>query len=150
MEDCLREIGMIARILDSIANVEFQELNLSKGQYVYLVRICENPGLNQRQVAEKVKIDETTCSRAIRNLEKNGYINRYTSEENKKNKLLYPTELGIQTYNVIKRENEYSLSKVLSEFNKEDINKLNKLLYIVRVNSEKEIEEVRKNGKRIY
>ncbi len=31
MKEILREIGMIARTLDSISNIEFKELNLTKG-----------------------------------------------------------------------------------------------------------------------
>ena len=42
MKEILREIGMIARALDSISNIEFKEYELTKGQYLYLVRICEN------------------------------------------------------------------------------------------------------------
>ncbi len=38
MEDILRKIGSISRMLDSIANIEFRELNLNKGQFIYLVR----------------------------------------------------------------------------------------------------------------
>lgn len=41
----LREIGVIARALDSIANIEFRDIELARGQYLYLVRIKENPGL---------------------------------------------------------------------------------------------------------
>ncbi|MGB9942163.1 MarR family transcriptional regulator, partial [Bacillus subtilis] len=39
MNDILREIGMIARALDSISNIEFKDLDLTRGQYLYLVRI---------------------------------------------------------------------------------------------------------------
>ncbi|MCZ3394132.1 MarR family transcriptional regulator, partial [Enterococcus faecium] len=35
MEDILRSIGSISRELDSIANIEFKELNLTKGKYLY-------------------------------------------------------------------------------------------------------------------
>ena len=38
----LREIGIIARALDSIANIEFRYLDLARGQYLYLVRIASN------------------------------------------------------------------------------------------------------------
>ena len=31
MKDILREIGMIARSLDSISNIEFKEYDLTKG-----------------------------------------------------------------------------------------------------------------------
>ena len=47
MKGILREIGMIARALDSISNIEFKEYDLTKGQYLYLVRVCENPGIIQ-------------------------------------------------------------------------------------------------------
>ncbi len=49
MTDILREIGMIARALDSISNIEFKELSLTRGQYLYLVRVCENPGIIQER-----------------------------------------------------------------------------------------------------
>ena len=51
MTEILREIGMIARALDSISNIEFKEYDLTKGQYLYLVRIYENPGLNQEELS---------------------------------------------------------------------------------------------------
>ncbi len=36
MTDILREIGMIARALDSISNIEFKELSLTRGQYLFI------------------------------------------------------------------------------------------------------------------
>ena len=50
----LREIGIIARALDSIANIEFRDLDLARGQYLYLVRIAEQPGMIQEELAEKL------------------------------------------------------------------------------------------------
>lgn len=73
MEDILRDIGVIARALDSISNIEFKEIDLTKGQFIYLTRICENPGIIQEKLAEMLKIDRTTASRAIKNLEKKSY-----------------------------------------------------------------------------
>ncbi len=57
MNDILREIGMIARALDSISNIEFKDLDLTRGQYLYLVRIYENPGIIQEKLAEMIKVD---------------------------------------------------------------------------------------------
>ena len=48
MAEILREIGMIARALDSIANIEFKEFDLTRGQYLYLIRICENPASSRK------------------------------------------------------------------------------------------------------
>ena len=44
-EDILREIGSISRALDSIANIEFKDLELNRGQYLYLTRVFEHPGI---------------------------------------------------------------------------------------------------------
>jgi len=69
MKEILREIGMIARALDSISNIEFKEYDLTKGQYLYLVRLCENPGIIQEELAGMIKVDRTTVARAIKKLE---------------------------------------------------------------------------------
>lgn len=84
MKEILREIGMIARALDSISNIEFKEYELTKGQYLYLVRICENPGIIQEKLSEMIKVDRTTAARAIKKLEINGFIEKKEDESNKK------------------------------------------------------------------
>ena len=82
MAEILREIGMIARALDSIANIEFKEYDLTRGQYLYLIRICENPGIIQEKLAEMIKVDRTTASRAIKKLEANGFIEKRADAAN--------------------------------------------------------------------
>lgn len=76
MKELLREIGMIVRSLDSISNIEFKECELTKGQYLYLIRICENPGVIQEKVAEMIKVDRTTAARAIKKMEMQGFIEK--------------------------------------------------------------------------
>ena len=60
----LREIGIIARALDSIANIEFRDIDLARGQYLYLVRIAENPGIIQEELSDLLKVDRSTVSRS--------------------------------------------------------------------------------------
>ena len=105
MTDILREIGMIARALDSISNIEFKELSLTRGQYLYLDRVCENPGIIQEKIAELIKVDRTTAARAIERLEEQGFIYRQEDASNKKIKRIYATEKGKNVYPIIVREN---------------------------------------------
>ncbi|EAD5983152.1 MarR family transcriptional regulator, partial [Listeria monocytogenes] len=134
MKDILRDIGVIARALDSISNIEFKELNLAKGQFIYLVRICENQGIIQEKLVDILKIDRTTASRAIKKLEKNGLIIKKQDKNNKKNKLLFPTEKGQQLYPLIIRENEYSNAVALKGFTEAEINMLADALKKVKEN----------------
>ncbi len=97
---------MIARALDSISNIEFTEFDLTKRQYLYLVRICENPGIIQEKLAEMIKVDRTTAARSIKKLEIQGFIKKKNDEENKKSKKLYATDKGEKVYPFLKKEGE--------------------------------------------
>ncbi|WP_223702164.1 MarR family winged helix-turn-helix transcriptional regulator [Sutcliffiella deserti] len=150
MKDILREVGMIARALDSISNIEFKEMDLTKGQYLYLVRICENPGIIQQQVSEMIKVDRSTATRAIQKLEMNGFIEKKEDPHNKKNKKLFPTEKGRTIYPFIIRENEHSDRVALAGFSDQEMATAYELLERIRKNVEKDWEFVKKGNKRDY
>ena len=150
MKDILREIGMIARALDSISNIEFKEFDLTKGQYLYLIRICENPGIIQEKIAEMIKVDRTTAARAIKKLEMNGFIEKKGDEHNKKIKKLFPTEKGNMIYPYIRKENDYSNQVALEGFSEQEIELIYHLLHRVRRNIEVDWEMVKKGKKRNY
>lgn len=150
MKEILREIGMIGRALDSISNIEFKEHNLTKGQYLYLVRIFENPGIIQEKLAEMIKVDRTTAARAVKKLEINGFITKVDDPENKKIKKLFPTKKGEKVYPFIKSENDYSNKIALAGLTKEEVDILFNLLLKVRKNIEKDWEYVKKGNKRKY
>lgn len=150
MKEILREIGMIARALDSISNIEFKELDLTKGQYLYVVRICEQPGIIQEQLLDMIKVDRSTATRALQKLEVNGFIEKKTDIHNKKNKKLYATDKGKAVYPFIKRENAYSDSTALEGFSEEEMATVSELLQRMRKNIEKDWEFVKKGNKRNY
>ncbi|CZQ99994.1 helix turn helix multiple antibiotic resistance protein [Trichococcus palustris] len=150
MAEILREIGMIARALDSIANIEFKEYNLTRGQYLYLIRICENPGIIQEKLAEMIKVDRTTTSRALKKLEANGFIEKKADSTNRKIKHIFPTEKGKEIFPNISRENEHSNGVALQGFSNEEAQRLFDLLRRVRKNVEGDWEYVKKGNKRNY
>lgn len=150
MKESLREIGMIARALDSISNIEFNEFDLTKGQYLYVVRICENPGIIQEQLLDMIKVDRSTATRALQKLEINGFIEKKNDPHNRKNKKLFPTEKGEKVYPFIKRENIYSDGVALQGFSEEEKETVFNFLQRIRKNIEKDWEYVKKGNKRNY
>lgn len=148
--ETLREIGMIARALDSISNIEFKEYDLTKGQYLYLIRICENPGIIQEKLAEMIKVDRTTAARAIKKLEANGFVEKMSDTNNRKIKKLMPTEKGKGLYPMIKKENDYSNKVALEGLTEKEAETLVHLLKKVRKNIEVDWEFVKKGNKRNY
>nr|WP_249365568.1 MarR family transcriptional regulator [Cytobacillus citreus] len=148
--EILREIGMIARCLDSISNIEFKDFQLSKGQYLYLVRICENPGIIQEKVAEMIKVDRTTAARAIQKLEMQELIEKRNDVENRKIKKLFPTEKGKVIFIFLKREEEHSEKVALNGFSQEEKEVLLNLLSKMRKNVEIDWGLVKKGHNRQY
>ncbi len=150
MVEILRDIGVIARALDSISNIEFKEVDLTRGQYLYLVRICENPGIIQEKLAEMIKVDRTRTAPAIKKLEKNGMIKKEQDQENRKIRHLYPTSKGKTVYPLIIRENEHSNQVALQGITEEEAQQLKTLLEKVSANVSDDWNFVKKGNKRIY
>lgn len=150
MKEVLREIGMVARALDSISNIEFKEYDLTKGQYLYLVRICENPGIIQERLAEMIKVDRTTAARAIKKLEIQGFIEKREDTHNQKIKKLFPTVKGESVYPFIRREHDHSNRIALAGLSEEEVETLFSLLQKVRKNIEVDWDFVKKGNKRNY
>lgn len=134
-EDILRQIGTIARALDSIANIEFKEMQLNRGQYLYLVRIKENPGIISDHLAGMLNVDRTTTARSIKKLEQNQLIKKENDAENKKIKHLFVTELGKKLAERIEKENAYSNEIVLTGLDQKQRRELAALLQKVEQNA---------------
>jgi DNA-binding MarR family transcriptional regulator len=150
MKEILREVGMITRCFETISNIEFKKYNLARGQYLYLVRICENPGIIQERVAEMLKVDRTTTARAIQKLAAEGFVKKVNDLENKKILKLFPTDKGRDVYTLLEKEERYSDEVALREFTQVEKETLLSLLYKMRKNIECDWEIVKKGGKRQY
>lgn len=145
----LREIGIIARALDSMANIEFRHVDLAKGQYLYLVRIVENPGIIQEELSDLLKVDRSTVARSVKKLESKGLIERRSAAGNLKNKELFATDTGKKLYPFILAEHTYSEQQALTGFSKEDAQLLEDMLAKVRQNITDDWELVKKGQKKI-
>lgn len=149
-EDALRKIGTIARSFDSIANSEFKDMQLTRGQYLYLVRISEHPGIISDRLAELLNIDRTTTARGVQKLVKNGLAKKRTDPDNKKVKRLFLTEKGQELATIIERENTYSNQTALAGLTAAEKAELLRLLTKVADNASASWHFVKSGGSRNY
>lgn len=149
-EDILRQIGTIARALDSIANIEFKDIQLNRGQYLYLARINENPGIISDHLAGVLNVDRTTTARSIKKLEQNGLIRKENDGQNKKIKHLFVTAVGEKLAERIEKENTYSNQLVLKGLDDKQQQNLAELLRVVEENASENWRFVKNGGKRKY
>jgi Transcriptional regulators len=150
MADILREIGMIARALDSISNVEFQQYNLTKGQYLYLARICEHPGIIQEQLSKLIMVDRTTVIRAVQRLVDHQFVEKRPDTTNKKIRRLYPTERARLVYQRTIAEEAYSTRTALSGMTPDQVDQLTTLLHQARLNVTADWDRVKHGAHRDY
>ncbi len=68
-----------------------REDNITGSQYTHILVICENPGVSQEEISDKLKIDKGSVARMIKQFEKEGYVTRLTSTEDKRQYRIYPT-----------------------------------------------------------
>lgn len=135
-KNILREIGKIYRGLNSFTDILVKPLGLDKGQYQYLVRVLENPGINQQNLSTILLVDKTTCAKAINKLIKKGFINKSRDESDKRNYKLYLTEAGDEISSFLIREEEFSVKTCLKSMNKEKLKQLELQLIDIRKNAE--------------
>ncbi|TSO26833.1 MarR family transcriptional regulator [Lactobacillus sp. LL6] len=149
-EDILHQIGTIARALDSIANIEFKDINLSRGQYLYLVRIYEEPGIISDHLASILNVDRTTAARSIQKLVKENLVSKEKDDKNKKIRHLYVTNKGRELAKFIQKENIYSNEMALNGLSSVERDELRNLLQVVEENVSENWNFVKNGGKRTY
>lgn len=116
----LREIGMLARSIQTIDDIKFKELNLQKGQFVFLTRICENQGINQIDLSNMLKVDKTTTTKAVQKLIKADYVDKKRDEIDKRMCRLYPKKRAIDAYRLIIQEENRNIEVCFKGFSLEE------------------------------
>lgn len=116
----LREIGTLSRCIHSICDQEYKALKLQKGQFIYLTRICEHPGINLIDLTMLLKMDKTSTTKAIQKLEKEGYIRRQRDKSDQRVIRLYPADKGTAIYDDIIREENRNIAVCFQGFSEEE------------------------------
>lgn len=107
-DEVLREVGMLARCIQSISDIKYREFSLQRGQFIFLTRICEYPGINLVELSNVLKVDKATTTKAIQKLMEENYVLRRRDEEDKRMWHLFPTSIAQKIYSdIIQEENRY-------------------------------------------
>ena len=102
----LREIGALTRTIHAIVEIKFKTLNLQKGQSFYLTRICENPGINMKELSKLLMVDKTTASKVVQKLIAEKLVRKIQDSNDKRAYPLFPTTKAEEAYaTIIEEEN---------------------------------------------
>jgi len=98
---------MLARCIQSISDIKYREINLQRGQFIFLTRICESPGVNLIELSNILKVDKATTTKVVQKLMKEDYVLRERYEADKRGWHLYPSAKAEEVYQyIIQEENK--------------------------------------------
>lgn len=128
MFDIIRTIGAVTRTIQIDSNNHFKELGLNNNLFIYIIRVCEKPGMFLCELADNVQIDRTTAFRTIKKLVKLGYFELKKDSVNQKIKRVYPTEKAMDIYPQLHEYEQKQSDFLLSNLSTEEIAQLKQLM----------------------
>lgn len=97
----LGEIGVTGRIYALYRSEKLEKLDIVGSQYLYILRVCEFPGISQEKLAKILLFNRSSVTRQVAALEKKGFLKRERCETDRRTYLLYPTEKALAAEPVI-------------------------------------------------
>jgi DNA-binding MarR family transcriptional regulator len=91
-----RWFSVFHRLPLSFLSEGLKDYNISSGQVMFLLELYYLDGINQEELSSYLNIDEANTTRAIKKLEKEGYVIRKRDEEDRRVKRIYLTEKALE------------------------------------------------------
>ena len=92
MPGMMRMINILSRCHAMYRGDRMKDSELNQGFCNYVLPIHFNPGMSQEQLARHVCLDKCNVTRHLNKLEEGGYVERRSSENDKRVSCVYPTE----------------------------------------------------------
>lgn len=89
-----KQISILYRQIQKYINRQMQPYGLTYSDHAFLINISKYPGINQRQLARHLTIDEAVVTRVLKKLEDNGFVRRQRDPEDMRSFCLHLTERG--------------------------------------------------------
>ena len=138
-------IGRLAAIVYRYSQVhmnnELKKYNIGIGQIYFLKKLFKKDGINQEQLAESLTLSKATSTRAIKKLEKGGYIIRKKDNTDKRAYNVFITKKGKKLEHIFKNISSDWTETLLSGFTEDEkeffFNFLKKAIENASANKEK-------------
>ena len=128
MPSISRYINIISRCGNMYRNERLKETDLGTAHHTYLFTICRNPGISQDKLAKMIYINKSNVTRNLAVLEKNGYIERRPSENDKRVMLVYPTQKAEDTLPLLREIVHDWNDLVAADFTEDELEQLRAML----------------------
>ena len=118
MMKVLKWLSVADRFTKMHLDNQLAPLGINSSQYMYILKICRNPGILQDSLIECFYVHPSNIVRTVSALEKKGFITRVSYDKDKRTWQLYPTQKALSIAEQIRsicKETEAVLMDGLSE-----------------------------------
>ena len=91
----LKWLSVADRFAKSYLDERLAPLGLNSSQHMYLLKVCDQPGISQDSLLDSVYVHPSNVVRMVAALEKKGYLSRIPCQQDKRTWQLYPTEQAL-------------------------------------------------------
>ncbi len=114
-------ISIIHRQSQIYLNSELRQYDINSSEYIYLVNLASNEGVNQKYLSDMLCVDEALTTRVIRSLEKKKYVLREKDSYDKRAYNVRLTEKGKKIQPIIVDKLKYWTAILSTGMNIEQI-----------------------------
>jgi DNA-binding MarR family transcriptional regulator len=130
----IRDLDTLIREIHTLYESKFKNYDLRKGQFIFLTRVSEHPGISLGELAYELKMDKTTITKAIQKLIDSGYINKKQDINDKRIWHLYTTDKCKNLYDQIIAEKNRVFSICFNGISTDEINSFCKIVNTISNN----------------
>lgn len=98
MNDLMKTFSIIHRHSFIYLSKELKKLDIPSGKFMYIVYMCEHPGILQEQLAKDLRIDKGSVAKTVAQLIDDGYLYKIPDSKDKRAYNLFPSELSKKIY----------------------------------------------------
>ncbi|KJS21570.1 MAG: hypothetical protein VR72_10080 [Clostridiaceae bacterium BRH_c20a] len=136
-------LSVLYRTGQSYLDKELKAYNLGSGQGMFLAVLLHQDGISQENLSALLQIDKGTTARAIKKLEKEGYIIRRADPNDRRANIIRVTEKSLTIKPVLKRVVENWTDMLTKDFSKEEKEQVVRLLKRMAVNTDYCVGEIK-------
>lgn len=111
-----RFISCIYRYTQMYIGKELENYHIGSGQFSFLMALYRKDGITQEDLAHLLHVDKATSARAVKNLEKEGYLTRKEDAKDKRKYRVFVTEKGRTIEPMMKSISSEWTARLLSGF----------------------------------
>lgn len=122
MSYLLSSFSILHRQSEIVLTRKLTDLGLSSNQFVYIMCLCDHPGISQEQMSALLRIDKGSVAKSVGQLSTLGYISRTVCETDKRQYKLLPTQKALDLYPHLRQvvlEYEKHITKDLTPIEKD-------------------------------